>query len=198
MARPGPDTRDVKPVWLLFSLGRGRVLSHQDIADQPGPYPVYSSQTEDDGVMGAIASYDFDGDYITWTTDGANAGTVFRRSGKFNCTNVCGTLKPKMDVDLEFFKLALSNATGFFVRHDINPKLMNNVMSGIRLPVPPPPEQESITTYIESETGEYASIEREAEFAIALLQERRAALISAAVTGKIDVRDLASAAAEAA
>ena len=85
-----PSHWTIQPVWMNFLLGRGRVISHGDIASQPGPYPVYSSQTENDGVLGSISTYDFDGEYLTWTTDGAKAGTVFRREGKFNCTNVCG------------------------------------------------------------------------------------------------------------
>jgi type I restriction enzyme M protein len=67
------------------------------INDNQGEYPVYSSQTTDNGVMGYINTFDFEGDYVTWTTDGIYAGTCFYRSGKFNCTNVCGTLKSKND-----------------------------------------------------------------------------------------------------
>ena len=85
-----PAHWDVLPVWMLFQMGRGRVISHDEISENSGDYPVYSSQTERDGVMGSINTYDFEGDYLTWTTDGANAGTVFRRSGKFNCTAVAG------------------------------------------------------------------------------------------------------------
>jgi type I restriction enzyme S subunit len=90
-----PEHWSVLPVWMLFFLGRGREISHEDIAISPGVYPVYSSQTERDGEMGKIDTYDFEGDYLTWTTDGANAGSVFQRSGRFNCTNVCGTLRAK-------------------------------------------------------------------------------------------------------
>ena len=42
--------------------------------------------------MGYANTYDFEGKYLTWTTDGANAGKVFYRNGKFRCTNVCGIL----------------------------------------------------------------------------------------------------------
>ena len=54
-------------------------------------YPVYSSQTKNDGLMGFYNDFLFN-DAITWTTDGANAGTVRLREGKFYCTNVCGVL----------------------------------------------------------------------------------------------------------
>ncbi|EGW49471.1 hypothetical protein HMPREF0666_02718, partial [Prevotella sp. C561] len=78
----------------IAKIGRGRVISSVEIERQKHPlYPVYSSQTSNDGIMGYLDDYMFDGEYITWTTDGANAGTVFYRKGKFNCTNVCGHIK---------------------------------------------------------------------------------------------------------
>jgi type I restriction enzyme S subunit len=68
----------------------------------------------------------------------------------------------------------------------------------ISIPLPPMSEQVKILSYIADETGKFDRLSAEAESAIALLQERRSALISAAVTGKIDVRGVASLAAEAA
>jgi type I restriction enzyme S subunit len=193
-----PAHWDVMPIWLLFELGRGRVISHEEIAAHEGPFPFFSSQTQNDGEMGKIDTYDFEGDYLTWTTDGANAGTVFRRSGQFNCTNVCGTLKAKSPgIDLGYMVCALGASTSAFVRLDINPKLMNNVMARIRVPVPPQPEQQAISASIATRTEGLYKLTEEATRAIGLLKERRAALISAAVTGKIDVRGHAKAPAEA-
>jgi type I restriction enzyme S subunit len=63
---------------------------------------------------------------------------------------------------------------------------------------PPTVEQKEIANFLSIKTGEIDALLGEAESAIALLQERRCALISAAVTGKIDVRDLARPKAEAA
>ncbi len=54
--------------------------------------------------------------------------------------------------------------------------------------VPPRVEQESIVEHIEKNQNKYSKLIDEAEKAIQLMQERRTALISAAVTGKIDVR----------
>jgi len=55
---------------------------------------------------------------------------------------------------------------------------------------PPLDEQVAIVEEIERASGNYDTLIAEAERAIDLLQERRTALISAAVTGKIDVRRL--------
>lgn len=60
-----------------------------------GIYPVYSSQTENDGIIGYIDTFDYDGEFLTWTTDGIYAGTVFYRNGKFSMTTHCGVLRLK-------------------------------------------------------------------------------------------------------
>jgi type I restriction enzyme S subunit len=193
-----PEHWRILPVWILFALGRGRVISHQDIADNPGEYPVYSSQTEDNGEMGRIDTFDFDGDFLTWTTDGANAGSVFKREGRFNCTNVCGTLKAKSctEISLDYALFSLQLATSSFVRMDINPKLMNNVMASIKLPVPPLGEQIQIVDHLLTETGSFEPLKQAIGIQLKLLSERGSALISAAVTGQIDVRGLVPAEAD--
>src|SRR5208337_581361 len=60
-----------------------------------------------------------------------------------------------------------------------------------RFAFPPMAEQLSIVDLLHNETAKLDALTAEAQRAIDLLQERRTALISAAVTGKIDVRELA-------
>jgi type I restriction enzyme S subunit len=55
--------------------------------------------------------------------------------------------------------------------------------------VPTVSEQSAIVTHIENESFKFGTLTTEAQRAIDLLQERRTALISAAVTGQIDVRN---------
>ena len=57
--------------------------------------------------------------------------------------------------------------------------------------VPPLSEQRAIADYLDRETGKIDRLAAKVEEAIARLQEYRAALITAAVTGKIDVREAA-------
>ena len=88
-----PDGAPKYYVGDICDISRGRVMSKDYIRENEGEYPVYSSQTENNGELGRISTFDFDGEYLTWTTDGANAGTVFYRNGKFSITNVCGLLR---------------------------------------------------------------------------------------------------------
>ena len=55
--------------------------------------------------------------------------------------------------------------------------------------IPPKSEMDAIVAYLNEQEARYDLMEKNATQAVQLLQERRTALISAAVTGKIDVRD---------
>lgn len=60
----------------------------------------------------------------------------------------------------------------------------------LRVPDPDLNEQEQIISFLEMEVSKLDKLEADAIRAIALLKERRSALIAAAVTGQIDVRNL--------
>ncbi len=126
----------------LFDIQRGKVLSKDYIQENKGEYPVYSSATENDGCIGYINSYMLDGEYLTWTTDGVYAGTVFYRNGKFNCTNICGTLKSKNKKNnLKSLFYFVKEELIKHVNHIGNSKLMSNVVSDVELLFPSESEQ---------------------------------------------------------
>ena len=172
----------------LFIIGRGRVIG-QDLLVDNGRYPVYSSQTENNGCLGYIETYDFNSDMLTWTTDGANAGTVFRRSGKFNCTNVCGTLLPiRKNLDLNYMVYALQVSAKHNKRIDTNgAKIMNNEMAVIQIPFPTKTEQTEIANYLDIKISTIDKITTNLQSQIETLKELRKTLINDVVTGKIKV-----------
>jgi len=71
-------------------------------------------------------------------------------------------------------------------------RVSRSQLGELRVPLPPLSEQLSIARYLNSQAAKWAPIAAEAHRAIELLQERRTALISAAVTGQIDVRTVAN------
>lgn len=183
-----PEHWKIERIKDLFYIGRGRVIG-QELLIEKSKYPVYSSQTENDGCLGFIETYDFDNDLLTWTTDGANAGTVFRRSGKFNCTNVCGTLIPKRKIlDLDYVVYALQESATHNKRIDTNgAKIMNNEMAVINIAFPPLYEQTEIAKYLDAKTETIDKIISNINTQIQTLKELRKTLINDAVTGKIKI-----------
>jgi type I restriction enzyme S subunit len=70
------------------------------------------------------------------------------------------------------------------------PKLTTESLSNLKIVFPPKlNERKKINDYIQIIKNKYAVLMNVTSEQIELLKERRTALISAAVTGKIDVRD---------
>ena len=80
--------------------------------------------------------------------------------------------------------LARANALVAIGQCNLNPTRYGE----LPVALPPSHEQQQIVDFLNEATSEIDALTREAEKTISLLQERRSALISAAVTGKIDVR----------
>lgn len=178
-----PENWKMVQVRYLFRIGRGRVISQTELQDN-GIYPVFSSQTKDNGCLGYINTYDFDISQLTWTTDGANAGTVFLRSGKHNCTNVCGTLQPlNAEIDLRFQKYALEHIAYYHKRADTNGfKIMNNEMANIYTILPPLNTQRRIADYLDRKCSQIDAIIARQQEVIEKLKAYKLSVITEAVT----------------
>lgn len=149
-----PNGVEKKELSQISRLTRGKVMSKQFLEENSGDFPVYSSQTRNRGEIGKISTYDFDGEYITWTTDGANAGTVFYRNGKFSITNVCGLIDiTDNNLSIKYLYYILSISTKKYVSSGMgNPKLMSNVVGKIKIPIPPLEIQEEIVKILDKFT----------------------------------------------
>ncbi|WP_312652996.1 restriction endonuclease subunit S [Aminipila sp.] len=136
----------------VAELKRGRVMSKQYLIENKGIYPVFSSQTANNGMIGSIDTFDFDGEYVNWTTDGANAGTVFYRTGKFSITNVSGLIKinneSRLNYKYLFYWLSIEAKKHVYSGMG-NPKLMSNQVEKIPIPIPPLKVQEEIVRILE-------------------------------------------------
>lgn len=128
----------------IYQITRGQVLAVslvKEIKDDIYIYPVYSSQTKNGGLVGYYKDYLYE-NAITWTTDGANAGDVNYRDGKFYCTNVCGVLLNQKGFSNKCMAEIINSVTRNYVSYVGNPKLMNGVMGDIIISVPPTIEEQ--------------------------------------------------------
>ena len=152
-----PEFRDApgweeKEVGEVFNVTRGEVLAMPLVKDEQSeqaPYPVYSSQTKNEGLAGYYSEYLY-ADAITWTTDGANAGNVNYRPGKFFCTNVCGVLISNEGFANACTAAMINSVARQHVSYVGNPKLMNGVIAKIRVAFPSLPEQLRIADCLSS------------------------------------------------
>ena len=105
-----------------------------------GIYPVYSSQTTDEGVIGLIDKPDYDGEYLTWTTDGIYAGTVFYRNGKFSMTTHCGALLLKEEykdrINLKYITFQLNQILKGIAVGNGNRRVTVKALSKCSIPIP--------------------------------------------------------------
>lgn len=157
-----------------------------DLEDD-GIYPVYSSQTENNGCFGFINTYDYSGPAITWTTDGAKAGTVFYRDGYYNCTNVCGILQLKKSFystsNMHFLTYAISMVAERNKRYDINGyKIMSNEMARIKFAVPPIEMQTCIASFLDAKCAEINELAADIQTQIDTLEQYKRSVITEAVT----------------
>jgi type I restriction enzyme S subunit len=117
---------------------------------------------------------------VTEELEGSNcASVIVIRRGEYNSDWLCAAMNVwvgRQQVDLVSYGAAQKQF---------------NVADAIEFifPVPPEGEQDEIASFVQDSSNRFNTLSEKAEKQIELLQERRTALISAAVTGKIDVRD---------
>ena len=139
------------------------MLSKEYLSEHKGKYPVYSSQTKNNGEIGQIDTFDYDGEYVTWTTDGAYAGTVFYRNEKFSITNICGLLNSKTDkiINKFIFYWLQIEAKKHVKGGSGTPKLMSNIMADIKVPVPSIETQKKIVEILDKFTEYVTELQAE-------------------------------------
>ncbi len=135
----------IEKISKLFNLEKGSAKYTKKYGKtNAGSFPVYSSQTTNSGMVFHIDSYDYDNDNynrcITWTSDGAKAGTVFIRDNKFSMTTHCGAIflkeeyKNTIDIDYIYFYLK-SNLHKYAIGED-NKRVTKDKMASVEVPIP--------------------------------------------------------------
>jgi type I restriction enzyme S subunit len=166
-------------------------LSSEERADLEKLYPYYGAS----GVIDMVDDYLFDESLILVAEDGANllsrsTPLAFLATGKYWVNNHAHILKP-LSGDIRYWVATLETFDfSPLITGAAQPKLTADRLAGIRLPVPPTAEQTAIADYLTSKTSELDDLVVQAVTVIDRLIEYRQALITSAVTGKIDVRGL--------
>ena len=119
--------------------------------------------------MGYIDSYKYEGEFLTWTTYGVKAGTVFYRNCKFSIGRNCAGLrlkgKYKGEINLKYIKLLLQKKIfDEMGSKDCRGNASTELVSNIEIDIPKPEEQNKIVRLSEEEHKKYSKkIEKKAK-----------------------------------
>jgi type I restriction enzyme S subunit len=177
------------PTRYLCTITTGSQDSGNAIDD--GEYPFYVRGRE----ILRINQYSFEGEAVMTPGDGqGGTGKVFHYfSGKFEAHQRVYVFTDFTDVTGWYFYHFLSTFLRSVALAGSNTVTMESLrrplLADFKIAVPPIDEQQRITAYLDEQTAKIDMLIAETERFIELALERRAALITAAVTGQFDVRE---------
>jgi type I restriction enzyme S subunit len=192
-----PEHWGINKLSRLFKYSKGSkasLLTKEYIGGNSGPYPVFSGQTENGGLMGEINwhEFDFHSPVVFVTTVGARAMTTRLVSGQFSLSQNCALLIPRADEVLPEFYEPTMQCLFDYERKSISlimqPSLRFEDLNKMYVPQPSHEDQVLIAKHIQQKTGDINSLISEKESLIESLKEYRTSLTHEAVTGKIDLR----------
>jgi type I restriction enzyme S subunit len=205
-----PEHWEVKACRYISDIGRG--ASPRPAGDPAFfggdfiPWVTVAEITKDDSIelcsteeclteLGASLSAFFESGTVLYSNSGATLG-VPKILGVNCCANdgVVGFRRLSQDVSpifLYYFLFQLMASIREWAKQGQGqPNLNTEIVKSIPLPIPPRQEQEAIAKKLVVYQDEFNALIQSSRHCQELLQERRSGLISAAVTGQIDVRGL--------
>ena len=193
-----PSGWSIRKVSHYFRAQKGREaakLTKEYCGTIPGPYPVYSGQTENNGVMSNISNYEFDtgeSGVLFSTTVGAKAMSVMHLTGRFSLSQNCMVIKPTSNkIVARFFFYQFQRIFSFY-----RGLIPDHMQASFRMEdlyrycflLPPVTEQIEIADHLDKKLAETNHAITAIKVQIERLQEWRRALIGEVVTGQINIQ----------
>jgi type I restriction enzyme S subunit len=183
-----PKQWEVKRLKHLARLRSGDAINTESITEH-GEFPVFGGN----GIRGFAASYSYEGDFVLIGRQGALCGNINYASGRFWASEHAVVVEPRAQFATRWLGelLRVMNINQYSISA-AQPGLSVEMISQLKIPVPPLPEQKAIAVYLSLEFAKLDALIARIRDGIAALREYRTALISAAVTGRITVDASAS------
>lgn len=199
-----PAHWQVRKVTHLFAVGSGTTppTDYPDYYDGEVPWITTSELresivvfTEKSVTKEAVRAFSALNVYPEGSVAVAMYGATIGRVGVFGksaaVNQACCVFSESSEMDTWFWFYWLQFRRPYLISLGYGggqPNLSQELLKSIRVPTPSPTEQRAIVVFLDRETQKIDALVEKAGVAIERLKELRAALISAAVTGKIDVQ----------
>ena len=189
-----PEHWQVRKFAWDFASAMGQTILKEDLEE--AGLPVFSA-TEDDRYFGHISNprvYLHPGDIVIPARGNCIGAVklVKEPASATQTTIYAKQISKKFYAEYIFYFLRFNREHLFPMTRTAIPQITVAEIASNRVCLPPGNEQRQIVDYVESVDRVFRGLISESRSGIDLLQERRSAMISAAVTGQIDVRGLAA------
>jgi type I restriction enzyme, S subunit len=189
-----PEHWEVRKLSQLFRAEKGKfaqMLTKEFCAENEGAYPVYSGQTENNGVMGSWDRFEFDagthGVLFSTTVGSGKVMSLQHLFGKFSLSQNCMVIRPTSDECVARFYYFHFQPLFDYERARIPQHMQASFrmedLYSYRICVPPTVEEQfSIARFLDRETRKIDALVSSQRRLIELLKEKRQAVIAQAVT----------------
>ncbi len=172
-----------------FEKGKNAVLYTKEyIGQNKGPFPVYSGQTENEGIMGRVNNFDYNEQLCVFTTTvGAKVMTPRLLSGKFCLSQNCLIMIKIGEINEKFLYyqlLSLFDYEKSFIPSYMQPSL--RIADLKQYLVINCNEQKLITDYLDKKCEKIDRVIKNQKNIIEKLKEYKQAVITEAVTKGLD------------
>lgn len=180
-----PTHWQVKQLKRLAKLEAGSAITSERI-EEAGEYPVFGGN----GIRGFTSSYTHEGSFPIIGRQGALCGCVNSANGRFWASEHAVVAAPNPDVNPYWLAYLLQTMSlNAYSQSAAQPGLAVEKISALRTFISPITEQCAVTSFLDHETAKIDALIQKIQESIGKQKEYRIALISAAVTGKIDIRN---------
>jgi type I restriction enzyme S subunit len=178
-----PEGWEIRRLKFIASLKSGNGITTENIQDD-GLYPVYGGN----GVRGYTNTYTHNGDFVLIGRQGALCGNINYAHGKFWASEHAIVATPVIELDTIWLGeiLKVMNLNQYSISA-AQPGLAIDRIVNLFMPVPPYSEQKKLSFYFNRTLNETDNLVELINTSISLLREYRSALITATVSGQIDV-----------
>lgn len=173
-----PGHWEVKRLSYLALLKSGDSITSEQIAEG-GEYPVFGGN----GLRGYYPEYTHEGTFILIGRQGALCGNINYASGRFWASEHAVVVNPLSLFAVKWLgELLYAMNLNQYSVSAAQPGLSVSQISSLKIPVPPSTEQTAIADFLDRETGRIDTLVGKKRRLVALLKEKRTALISHTVT----------------
>ena len=159
----------------------------KEVLNDNGEYPVYGSG----GIFGYANKYLYNGKSVLLGRKGTVDKPLYVQGAFWTVDTMYYTILKNITVPKWFYYTSTTIKFDYYQYGSAIPSMTQEDLHNIYFSTPSKKEQQKIATYLDYKTSKIDKLTRKSMKCIDLLKEKRTVLINSAVTGKIDVREIA-------